>query len=111
MKSSIILFSCFLSITIYSIAQDQPVDSWLSSGAFEVHKPAYIQGQNIKKEDFQDKFMLGASYFKLVDLRPVDGAPISWLDNKSSKWKMRNSGSEGIIDIKPIKNAECLVLK
>jgi len=104
MRSKIIFLTGFLCFSLNVSGADQSVKSWLSSGSFEVYKPAYIQGQNLKKEDFQNKFVLGNSYLNLLDLKPVEGRPILWKDRKSNKWKIRKTNNEGFLEIKPEKN-------
>lgn len=106
MKTKILFLVAFFSISSYALDIEINVKKWFTSEAFEVYKPAYIQGQNLKKEDFQEKFVLGNSYLNLIDLKPAEGAAILWEDNNSSKWKIKKTNNDGLLEIKPDKNAE-----
>ncbi len=103
------IISFFLGVFIVSItanATEIPVDSWLSAGPFEVFKPAWIEGANIKKEEYSEEFLLKQLYLDLKDMRPSEGMEFLWSGKKPGKWAKMHVSKGDRISIKPDRKAE-----
>ncbi len=103
-KRSIVRTLAFIAIFqitgFLSNTQAQQVEEWLLMGPVPVDKPGFINGPNVKGEDFENKFVLQNEYLNLVDLRPKEGDPLLWDDYRPRTWSVEKSMSSGFMRIK-----------
>ncbi len=105
MKAKLLLVffcSCIFNLLI---ANDISVSEWLSSGPLPVRAPGFINGQNIKGEDFGDKFVLSTTYLDLTALNPVEGEHFLWDNQEVQNWTLQKLTEGEHLEIKPVRKA------
>lgn len=87
------------------IANDVSVNDWLDSGPLQVHPPGFINGPNIKSEDFGPKYVLSNTYLDLTTLQPAEDEPFLWINQEVQNWMLNSIPDGECVEIKPIRKA------